>query len=153
MPTLTRSQIERRNLAWDLAPQTGRLGGIVLKAEERLSVSCANVLRHRALPGVLWWHTANEAKRSGASWEVQKAMGFRAGVPDLIIVLPAGDLADCASGVGLFFVELKKDPGTGLSAAQKAFESDCLAAAVPHAVIRSTKEFTEQAQEWGVLTG
>lgn len=41
-----------------------------------------------ALPGVKWWHTPNEGKRSRVAGGILKSMGMTAGVSDFLFCIP-----------------------------------------------------------------
>jgi hypothetical protein len=57
------------------------------RPEQALQMQLVAVLRY-ALPGVVFWHTPNEGKRSRVQGGILKAMGMKAGVSDFIFVLP-----------------------------------------------------------------
>lgn len=71
-------------------------------------------LRLRHKPGVIWWHTPNGEARSKATGARLKAMGVRAGVFDLILLLP---------GPVTFLLELKAGSNK-MSPAQEQFAKD-----------------------------
>ena len=54
--------------------------------EDQIHRAVVARLRVSAKPGVLPWHTPNDAKRSWGNISRLKAMGMVAGVPDLMIV-------------------------------------------------------------------
>lgn len=41
-------------------------------------------------PGLIWWHTPNGGQRDAKAGSLLKRMGARAGVPDLVFLLPDG---------------------------------------------------------------
>lgn len=106
--------------------------------EARLQVSVKQYL-NICLPSDVWW-TANLAgvRLSPREAAKAKAMGLKAGWPDLQFLLPDGRVV---------FVELKA--GSGLSPEQRAFRD----AAQPHgmwALCRSVDEVARVLRGWGV---
>lgn len=71
--------------------------------EEDLQINLVKHLGWRLKPGVVFWHTPNGGKRSKASAGRLKAMGVRAGIFDLMFLLP---------GPRAFGLELKWKSGT-----------------------------------------
>jgi hypothetical protein len=94
------------------------------------------------LPGAKIWHTPNGGERSKAEAVQFKKLGVLAGVPDLIILTKCGRM---------LFVEVKTQAGR-LSADQIAFRDFCIAARVPHAVVRSVEETRNFLASHGVQT-
>lgn len=72
----------------------------------------------------------NQNARSKVSAARAKALGFKAGIPDLIIIGPGGQA---------LFAEVKTAKGR-LSDPQKEFASYCDDWLVPHAVVRSVED-------------
>lgn len=58
------------------------------RPEDELHRSVVAHLRLRSRPGVVFWHTPNGGARSGVTGAMLKALGTRAGVPDLLFILP-----------------------------------------------------------------
>lgn len=58
------------------------------RPEQQIHRAVAEHLRLRGVPGLLWWHTPNGShvpgKRGRVQGGIQKAMGVRAGVSDII---------------------------------------------------------------------
>jgi hypothetical protein len=90
---------------------------------------------------VIAYHAANGEHRSKRTAGRLKAMGVVPGVPDLSLVLADGRAA---------FMELKAIGGR-LSPAQKAFEEQCAAMEVEHAVVSDLDTGLRILRAWGVL--
>jgi hypothetical protein len=112
----------------------------VRRPEEALQRRVVNFLRYVS-PLALWFHVPNGGGRSKAEAGIMKAMGARAGVPDLIFLLPSEPWRAA--------IELKTDTGK-LSAAQRAWRADSDALGVPFAVARSVLEVDTLLRGWGV---
>lgn len=83
-----------------------------MRPEESLHRSCAELLRlHEARGALAWAHVPNGGFRTHAEAGIFRALGTRAGVPDLLIWLPGGRTVQ---------VELKAGKGR-LSPAQHAW--------------------------------
>jgi hypothetical protein len=108
------------------------------RAEERIHIAVVEYLRFAA-PGLVWFHVPNGGRRDPGEAAKLKQMGVRAGVPDLVFVLPDGRSA---------FVELKSDAGT-LEPEQAAF-FDAIPVEVPRAVCRSIDDVERALLSWGV---
>lgn len=107
--------------------------------EDRLQKQVVAFLRVAA-PDLLFFHPANGGFRNLREAAKLKAMGVRAGVADLAVVLPDGRAA---------FVELKAGKGR-LSPAQAEFRDTCERLSIPHAVARSLAEVEAALSAWGV---
>jgi hypothetical protein len=106
--------------------------------EEQLQIAVAEYLA-LAAPDLMWFHVPNGEKRSKATAGRLKAMGVRAGVPDLCFILPGGASA---------FIELKAGKGR-LTSEQVAF-FDAIPVEVPRAVCRSVEDVAAALMSWGV---
>jgi len=106
---------------------------------------------HRAVAGFLrralnnpaeayWFHTPNQGIRSAIQGAKLKAMGMRAGIPDLYI--------RWRGGVG--WIELKSETGR-VSDAQHDFMAQARALGDQTAVCRSLYEVELSLTEWGLL--
>lgn len=95
-----------------------------------------------ALPSLIWFHCPNGGGRTPVEGAILKSMGVRAGVPDLVFVLPDGRAA---------FIELKAGKGV-LTPAQKAFRANCEQQRIPHAVCTSLAEVQGTLDAWGLHT-
>jgi hypothetical protein len=77
-------------------------------SEDEIQIALMAHIRRRGAPGLVAWHTPNGGARSKAAAARFKAMGVRAGVPDMAYALP---------GARMVFHELKAEGGR-LSLAQ-----------------------------------
>ena len=91
---------------------------------------------------LIFWHTPNGAKLSMASASHFKALGMKAGVPDLIIV---------ADG-NIYFVEVKAEKGR-LSDSQEQFLERMYQQGHFTAVVKSYQDAIEIFKEWGLING
>lgn len=91
-----------------------------------------------AYPALLWFHCPNGGARTKVEAAILKTMGVKAGVPDIIMVLPDGRAA---------FVELKAGRGT-LTEAQMAFKARSQALGCAWAEVRSLDEMIGLAERW-----
>ena len=109
--------------------------------EYRLQMAVKSYL-DMALPGdVVWYHVPNGEKHDKRTGAKLKAMGVKAGVPDLAFVLPpAGQAA---------FIELKTEDGDQ-SSNQTAFRLSVRQAGGLEAVARSVEEVESVLRRWGV---
>ncbi len=88
-----------------------------------------------------FFHVPNEGRHTVKYRVKLKRLGVKAGVPDLLFVLPGGRLG-C--------VELKSDKGRQ-SKAQKEFEKTCEHYDVPYVLARSPEEVVDALRQWGAL--
>lgn len=88
----------------------------------------------------LWWHTPNEGKRGWRAQRDFKALGSKAGVPDIMLVHQSKAYA----------IELKAAKGR-LTPAQNQFHASLTQAGVPVATCRSERDVVDQLQAWGLL--
>lgn len=109
-------------------------------SEDQIHRAVVAQLRVRAAPGVIWWHTPNDAKRSPGTARRLQAMGMRKGVHDLCFVYR-----------GHFYsLELKSTNGRP-TVEQMKFSSD-INAAGGHAMIVNDLDRAIRALEcWGIL--
>ena len=91
-------------------------------------------------PQCLCYHPPNSGGRSKAEAGIFKAMGTKASVPDLAIVLPKGQAA---------FIELKAE-GRQLSQAQIQFRITAEGLGAKYAVCYSIDEVKDALETWGV---
>jgi hypothetical protein len=95
-----------------------------------------------ALPaGVVFFHVPNGGKRSKTEGKRFKEMGVRAGVPDLVFILPAGRAA---------FAEIKSPDGS-LTPGQKLFKEDVEELGCPWVEVKSIDDMKAALQAWGVI--
>lgn len=116
--------------------------GVARRGREEDQIQAAVVLHLtvRAVPGLVWWHTPNGGNRSVTEAGRFKALGVKAGVPDLL-ALHAGRL---------FALELKAERGR-LSAVQAAMLADLEAAGAMVAVAYGLDEALATLERWGLL--
>ncbi len=100
------------------------------------------LLTLNAVPGLVWWHTPNEGKRSPRTAGFLRRMGMLPGVADLTIVLPGGMA---------HFLELKREKGGVLSPDQRAFRAAGEENGAPYAVARTPEEVTAILRDWGAI--
>ena len=91
-------------------------------------------------PQCLWYHPPNGGGRSRAEAGIFKAMGTKAGVPDLAFILPEGQAA---------FIELKAE-GRRLSQAQIEFRTAAEGLGAKYAVCHTIDEVKDALETWGV---
>ena len=93
-----------------------------------------------ALPiDAVWFHPPNGGWRSKAEAGIFKAMGVKAGVPDIVVVYQGQAM----------FIELKP-PGRSLSANQREFAQTLAAAGAWFQVAHSIDEVAGYLRGWGV---
>ncbi len=103
---------------------------------------------HRAIASALavslpkpwmYWHTPNGGGRSKAEGGILKALGTRAGIPDLFVAGPGKVIA----------LEVKAEKGK-LSPVQKSTIGALAEAGIPTIVVRSIEEAEEALKALGV---
>lgn len=109
--------------------------------EEDLQRAVVAHLHLRARPGVGWSHIPNGGKRGIVEAVAFKAMGVRAGMPDLMLWAPHEKMR---------FLELKAKRGR-LSEAQRVVISDLEAAGFECEVAHSLDEALEILECWGLI--
>ena len=110
-------------------------------SERDLQKHVVQLLELSAAPDVIWWHTPNGEKRSKKTAALLKAMGVKAGIPDLTFVFPGGRVR---------FLELKWKRGR-FSTAQKQLRETCIRTACPYAVARTPEEAATVLHLWGAI--
>lgn len=110
-------------------------------SELALQKFAVTLLRFNAAPGVIWFHPPNGEARSARTGAKLKAMGVKAGVPDLVVVRPGGIV---------YFLELKAPKGS-LSPAQRAFRAACEDNGIPYAVAVTPEAVETVLRGWGAL--
>ena len=115
------------------------------KPEERLQVATCQMLHALAPASILYFHPAQEAIRSKATWGYQIEMGFVKGVSDWIIMGRAEDR------VVMLAVELKAGREKA-SENQLEFQRWCTRAGIRWAIMRSVRAFGSLMTEEGVFT-
>ncbi len=107
--------------------------------EDNLQKSVVHFLKIAA-PNLVFYHPANGGFRNVREASKLKAMGVKAGVADLAVVLP--DLRAA-------FIELKTATGR-INANQAEFQSTCDRLGIPYAVCRSVDDVAATLTGWGV---
>ncbi len=104
--------------------------------EDNLQIACVRWFscQHPNLERLLH-HSPNGGFRNAREAGRFKAMGTRAGFPDLVLMLPRG-------GFGSLCIEMKSPTGT-LSTAQKEWQRQAEYAGNKYTVCRSIDEFTQ----------
>lgn len=96
----------------------------------------------RCLPHALVWSTPNEGRRTPAERGRLLRLGLRAGVADLTVLMPDGQL---------FFLECKSATGK-VSPEQKAFAAAVEDRGARWACVRSIDDLRAALAGWGVVT-
>lgn len=112
-------------------------------AEVDIHCAIVKLLQLKAKPSLIYFHVPNGERRDKITAAKLKRMGVRAGVPDLVFVLPGG----CAG-----FMEVKSD-SPRLSPEQREFIEDSIALGARCTVVRSVDEAEAVLSTWGVLKG
>jgi len=97
-------------------------------------------LRLRGKPGLLYWHTPNEGKRTKNEGAQLKSMGMVAGIPDLVLI--------CEGRT--YGLELKRIKGRA-SVEQTAMLAAFKRAGADAAVAAGIDAAVAQLNEWGVF--
>lgn len=120
---------------------SGQRRGPVKRPEEDLQKVVVRFLQV-ACPKLVFFTVPNQ-RGTRAKWEQQmlKAMGVRAGVADLVFVLPEGRVA---------FIELKAPENGRQSADQAGFEEEVRALGAPYLICRTLAEVEGALKAWGV---
>lgn len=112
------------------------------RLEDQLHKAVVEHLRLRSKPGVVFWHTPNGGARNRVTGAMLKAFGTRAGVPDLLFVLPPnGRLAG---------LELKAPRGK-VTAQQREFGRDLLEAGGLWSWENNIDDVLATLDRWGVI--
>jgi hypothetical protein len=108
--------------------------------EARLQKTIIQHLKLCGVEGLLWFHPANESKRSVVTGANLKALGMLPGVADLVIIKDGR----------AFFMEVKAEKGR-LSDAQKEFAAAAVKAGAEWAVVHSIAEAITILRDWQVI--
>lgn len=112
------------------------------RPEDELHRAVVDHLRIRAHRGVIWFHAPNGGARNRVTGAMLKAFGTRAGVPDLLFVLPPnGRLAG---------LELKAPRGK-VTAQQREFGRDLLEAGGLWSWANNIDDVLATLDRWGVI--
>lgn len=98
----------------------------------------ARYLEHALSPDISWWHTPNGGKRSKAEAGRFKAMGVKAGIPDLLFFHRSQ----------LDAIELKVGKNN-LTSKQEDVRDQLLREGARYAVCRSLSDVCDTLDEWG----
>ena len=109
------------------------------RPEEQIQRAVVSHLKARSMPGVFFFHPANGGRRTKAEAGIFKALGVRAGVPDLIVVYRAQ----------IFGLELKADSGR-LTPIQRQALNDMEVAGARTAVAHSLDEALVTLECWEI---
>jgi hypothetical protein len=113
-----------------------------IRAKEiSLHKDVAKLLRAHCRGDWQWFHCPNGEARDTRTAAKLKAMGVRAGVPDLCLIPPTGQI---------HFLELKR-PGETLSEAQERFRIWATTHGVPLAVCHDIRQVLAAFGAWGCL--
>jgi hypothetical protein len=107
------------------------------RPEQQLQISVVQFIE-RALPGMLFFHVPNGGGRSKAEAGILKAMGVKAGIPDLVLLLPTSKVA---------FIELKASRGS-LSPAQREMRDELTRRGFLWAEAKSLEQVEDILTEW-----
>ena len=108
------------------------------KTEDEIQIEVANWLDHKLPKNWRWYHPPNGGWRKKSTAGRLKAMGVKAGIPDVVILRPDGSP---------IYIELKSFGGV-LSNAQKAFRDWCAETRQPYFVARSVGEVEVALKEY-----
>lgn len=109
-------------------------------SEDQIHRGVVAQLRARGAPGLIWWHTPNDGKRSMGSARRLKAMGMRAGVHDF-----------CFVHRGSFYaLELKTEKGRP-TVHQMQFASDINTAGGHSCICHGLDRAIRVLECWGLL--
>lgn len=106
-------------------------------SETAIHIAVAEHLRLRAPAGMVWWHTPNEGARTPSEAARLKAMGVKAGIPDLMLV----------HGGKLYALELKAERGV-ISKNQQAMLSALSTAGAVVAVAFGLSKALATLEQW-----
>lgn len=116
------------------------------RPEQKIHKAIAAHLRQRGAPGILWWHTPNGAhvpgRRGRVQGGIQKAMGVRAGVSDIV-----------ALHKGRFFALELKVPGGQPTELQLEFISAVRANGGFACVAEGLDQAISALEMWGLVRG
>lgn len=119
-------------------PSTSRLS--IEPSETEIHIALAQHLTQRGRRDMVWWHTPNEGVRTIAEASRLKAMGVKAGIPDLVLVF----------GGRMYALEIKTRTGK-LSADQKAMLVWLEAAGATAEVAHGLDQALDILQSWGAF--
>lgn len=109
--------------------------------EESIHRAVVTHLEMRVRPSVVWWHVPNGGKRTPGEAGKMRALGQRAGMPDLML-LDDGQL---------YCLELKPDRGGRLSPAQTERLDELSSAGARTYVAIGLDDALDALTRWGLL--
>ncbi len=110
-------------------------------SESQIQKQCVAWFRERyADIERMFFAVGNGGKRNVWTAKIMKDEGVRAGVADLILLIPL-------QGYAALCIEMKTPVGTQ-SAEQKAFEKECKKYKVKYVVCRSLEDFQREVKEY-----
>lgn len=110
--------------------------------EDEIHLTVCNHLRQRGHSDLLWWHTANEGKRTPRQGAALKQRGLLPGVSDFI----------CVHGGEIFALEIKK-PKKNPTESQLEFISRMRSAGGHGLVTQGLDEAIACLEVWRLLRG
>lgn len=115
---------------------------MIVAKEMQLHMAVVNHLRHRVKPGVWWAHyPAGEIREPRAAAKL-KAMGTKAGVPDLLLII---------NGVS-YGLEIKRSTGR-LTDCQRLMHAEMDRAGAVIATAYDIDSAVEILRRWGAISG
>lgn len=112
----------------------------MIRTEDQLHKSIAKYLGY-VLDETFWHHSPNGGKRNLKEAKKFRAMGVKAGFPDLVFILSGGRVS---------FAEIKPE-GKYLSKVQKEVRAELEALGCPYVVVHSIDEMECALREWGLI--
>lgn len=109
--------------------------------EEAIHRALVQHLARRAAPGVVWWHTPNgDIRHKGAAGRL-KALGTKAGMPDLLLLRDGQ----------LYALEIKRETGGRLSDVQRQRLGELAAAGALTVEARGLDAAVGALKGWGLI--
>lgn len=115
--------------------------GRPVAGEDQVQFAVVQHLRWLGRPDISWWHHPAGGWRALATGARLKALGARAGLPDILVLIDGR----------LHGLELKRERGGRLSAAQIAMHAELRAAGAVISTARGLDEALTILQAWGAL--
>lgn len=116
--------------------------------ERQIHMDVVQLLKFAAVPGVVFFHCANERRTSPREGAFLKRMGVLAGVADFTILIPPPP--SMYLGPVPAFLEVKR-PGGRLSAAQEQFRDDVMAIGCHWGLAYSMPDAERLLRSWGAI--
>ena len=106
------------------------------RPEQALQIAVAAFMDR--IPGLIFFHVPNGGGRSKVEASILKAMGVKAGVPDIAVILPSGRVG---------FIELKAGKGVA-TPAQRQMMAALRERGCPCVEARSLEQVAETLNTW-----